>query len=263
MGLRQVRAASEPKRARGEADAGRRSGSTRPASPRRRCEKKLQAAGLAGIDPARFKRRVDGKAETLFVDTTTPAVPLAQALQDALDETLAQLPIPKVMSYQLADGKTTVQFVRPAHGAGGAARSRRRAGDARSASRRGARRAAIASRARRASRSRAPTTTSARSPRRAASSPRSRAGAPTILAQLEALAKKQRRSAGRRASGYEALLDEVTRAGGDARRCTRATFEPEFLAVPAECLILTMRQNQKYFPLFDAAGQAHRTASSS
>ena len=32
-------------------------------------------------------------------------------------------------------------------------------------------------------------------------------------------------------------------------------FEPEFLGVPQECLILTMRQNQKYFPLFDAAGK--------
>ena len=79
-------------------------------------EKKLQALGLAGIDPARFKRRMDGNAESLFVDTTTPAVTLAEALQAVLDEALAHMPIPKVMSYQLADGRTTVQFVRPAHG---------------------------------------------------------------------------------------------------------------------------------------------------
>jgi glycyl-tRNA synthetase beta chain len=32
-------------------------------------------------------------------------------------------------------------------------------------------------------------------------------------------------------------------------------FAPEFLEVPPECLILTMRQHQKYFPLFDAAGR--------
>jgi glycyl-tRNA synthetase beta chain len=32
-------------------------------------------------------------------------------------------------------------------------------------------------------------------------------------------------------------------------------FEPEFLAVPSECLILTMKANQKYFPLLDAAGK--------
>jgi glycyl-tRNA synthetase beta chain len=32
-------------------------------------------------------------------------------------------------------------------------------------------------------------------------------------------------------------------------------FEPEFLAVPQECLILTMKANQKYFPLLDASGK--------
>jgi glycyl-tRNA synthetase beta chain len=32
-------------------------------------------------------------------------------------------------------------------------------------------------------------------------------------------------------------------------------FEPEFLAVPQECLILTMKANQKYFPLLDGAGK--------
>jgi glycyl-tRNA synthetase beta chain len=32
-------------------------------------------------------------------------------------------------------------------------------------------------------------------------------------------------------------------------------FEKEFLDVPQECLILTMKANQKYFPLLDAAGK--------
>jgi glycyl-tRNA synthetase beta chain len=32
-------------------------------------------------------------------------------------------------------------------------------------------------------------------------------------------------------------------------------FDAAYLEVPQECLILTMRQNQKYFPLFDAAGK--------
>jgi glycyl-tRNA synthetase beta chain len=35
-------------------------------------------------------------------------------LQAALEESVAKLPIPKVMSYQRPDG-ATVQFVRPAH----------------------------------------------------------------------------------------------------------------------------------------------------
>jgi glycyl-tRNA synthetase beta chain len=115
MGLRQVRAASESRALEVKLMPAS-VGLDAAGNPTAALEKKLQALGLAGIDPDAFKRRMDGKAEALFVDTTTPAVPLAQALQAALDETLATLPIPKVMSYQLADGVTTVRFVRPAHG---------------------------------------------------------------------------------------------------------------------------------------------------
>ena len=57
----------------------------------------------------------DGKAESVFLHGVTAGVNLHVALQAALDETIAGLPIPKLMSYQLADGSTTVQFVRPAH----------------------------------------------------------------------------------------------------------------------------------------------------
>ena len=37
--------------------------------------------------------------------------------------------------------------------------------------------------------------------------------------------------------------------------CWSAQFENEFLDVPQECLILTMKANQKYFPLLDASGK--------
>jgi glycyl-tRNA synthetase beta chain len=71
-----------------------------------------------------------------------------------------------------------------------------------------------------------------------------------IERQLTAEAKKQDAVLG----NYEGLLDEVTGlveypavyVGG---------FDEAFLEVPQECLILTMRQNQKYFPLFDATGR--------
>ena len=56
----------------------------------------------------------DGKADSIFLHGVTAGQPLHLALQAALDDTLAGLPIPKMMSYQLADGQTTVQFVRPA-----------------------------------------------------------------------------------------------------------------------------------------------------
>ena len=52
----------------------------------------------------------------------------------------------------------------------------------------------------------------------------------------------------------DALLDEVT---GRVERpnVLLGQFESEFLEVPQECLILTMKANQKYFPLLDAAGK--------
>ena len=52
----------------------------------------------------------------------------------------------------------------------------------------------------------------------------------------------------------EALLDEVT-ALVERPNVLLGTFESEYLAVPQECLILTMKANQKYFPLLDANGK--------
>ncbi|APV48772.1 glycine--tRNA ligase subunit beta [Betaproteobacteria bacterium GR16-43] len=251
MGLRVVRENSEPKALEVKLmpvsvglDA---AGKPTPA-----LAKKLEALGLSGFDPAKFKKRMDGKAEALFVDTTTPAVPLAQALQAAIDETLAALPIPKMMSYQLADGRTTVNFVRPAHALvalhgeklvavkalglesgretkghrfqGAKALSIARADDYERAL--GQEGGVIASFARRRA---------------------------SILEQLQAAAKQHGGTLGPE-SGYLALLDEVT-ALVEMPTVYAGAFEVEFLAVPAECLTLTMRQNQKYFPLFDANGK--------
>jgi glycyl-tRNA synthetase beta chain len=77
--------------------------------------KKLAALGLDAAVLPQLKRAPDGKAEALFFDTVVPGVTLAAGLQKALDEALAKLPIPKVMTYQLADGWSSVNFVRPAH----------------------------------------------------------------------------------------------------------------------------------------------------
>ncbi|HET7776807.1 MAG TPA: glycine--tRNA ligase subunit beta, partial [Azospira sp.] len=52
----------------------------------------------------------------------------------------------------------------------------------------------------------------------------------------------------------DALLDEVT-ALVERPNVLIGKFEAEFLAVPQECLILTMKANQKYFPLLDAGGK--------
>ena len=52
----------------------------------------------------------------------------------------------------------------------------------------------------------------------------------------------------------DALQDEVT-ALVERPNVLIGQFEPAFLEVPQECLILTMKANQKYFPLLDATGK--------
>ncbi len=214
--------------------------------------RKLEAAGLKDLDPAKLKRRVDGKAEMLFADATTPAVPLASALQAALDESIAQLPIPKVMSYQLADGETTVQFVRPVHAVvalHGAAVVPVRALGLESGRKtrghrfQGASEVELAKAGDYAVRLERDGGVIADFARRRAS----------ILEQLEAKARESGAALGDPAA-FEALLDEVT-ALVEMPTVYVGRFESGFLSVPAECLVLTMRQNQKYFPLFDAAGK--------
>ena len=68
--------------------------------------------------------------------------------------------------------------------------------------------------------------------------------------QLQAEAKKQDGALGE----YASLLDEVA-ALVEFPAVYVGTFDKAYLEVPQECLILTMRQNQKYFPLFDASGR--------
>jgi glycyl-tRNA synthetase beta chain len=71
-----------------------------------------------------------------------------------------------------------------------------------------------------------------------------------IEGMLHAEAKRQNASLGE----YAALLDEVT-ALVEFPAVYTGAFDEGYLEVPQECLILTMRQNQKYFPLFDGAGK--------
>ena len=63
----------------------------------------------------------------LFYESLAKGATLAEGLQKALEAALAALPIPKVMSYQLQDGWSSVNFVRPAHGLVALHGSRRRA----------------------------------------------------------------------------------------------------------------------------------------
>ena len=212
--------------------------------------KKLASVGADASVVSQLKRQLDGKAEALFFDSVVTGATLVEGLQKALDESLAKLPIPKVMQYQLADGWTSVNFVRPAHGlvalhgdavvpigvlglqAGRTTHGHRfeAAVDPielthadQYAEQLETQGAVIAS----------------FDKRRAA-----------IARQLQAAAAKQ----GLTPIDDAALLDEVT-ALVERPNVLLCKFEEAFLTVPPECLILTMKANQKYFPLLEAAGR--------
>jgi glycyl-tRNA synthetase beta chain len=211
--------------------------------------KKLDAAGLAGLDPAKLKRRVDGKAEMLFADATTPAVPLATALQGALDEAIAALPIPKVMAYQLADGVTTVHFVRPVHGLvalhGSDVVAVRALG-------------LDAGRITHGHRFQGARDVALRSADSYEEQLRDEGG---VIADFDARRAETERQLREKAGGSfqpePELLDEVT-ALVEMPTVYVGEFEAQFLSVPQECLILTMQKNQKYFPLFSGGKLANR-----
>ncbi|MDN3546364.1 MAG: glycine--tRNA ligase subunit beta [Roseateles asaccharophilus] len=212
--------------------------------------KKLASLGLGAEQAAQAYREMDGKAEALFIQTTVAGATLAEGLQKALEESLAKLPIPKVMSYQLADGWSDVKFVRPAHGLValhgreivpvgvlGLSAGRETRGHRFEAA---VERLVIESADSYAAQLREQGAVIASFAERRAE----------IVAQLNAAAAQQ----GLRPIEDEALLEEVC-ALVERPNVLSCQFEPEFLAVPQECLILTMKANQKYFPLLDAAGK--------
>ncbi|HEY4957652.1 MAG TPA: glycine--tRNA ligase subunit beta, partial [Caldimonas sp.] len=212
--------------------------------------KKLAALGADASTVPTVQRRVDGKSETLFLDIVAAGASLAEGLQRALDRALAQLPIPKVMQYQLADGWTSVSFVRPAHGlvalhgtdvvpvrALGLEAGRTTLGH-----RFEAKVAPIELRA----------------ADRYAAQLRDEGAVIASFAERKAETLRQLQ-AGAAAAGLapiddDALLDEVT-ALVERPNVLACEFEREFLAVPPECLVLTMKANQKYFPLLERDGR--------
>jgi glycyl-tRNA synthetase beta chain len=208
--------------------------------------KKLAALGFPDFSVNDLERAQDGKAEAFFLRYAAPGATLVDGLQGALDETLAKLPIPKVMTYQRPDG-SSVQFVRPVHRltalhgeevvpvsalgidaddttlghrflSEGFVQIQHAQSYAETLEHRGH---VIASFAKRKE---------------------------AIRSQLLAHAGDDK------VVMPEALLDEVTSLV-EWPVVYECRFEDEFLQVPQECLILTMQTNQKYFALTDANGK--------
>jgi glycyl-tRNA synthetase beta chain len=224
--------------------------------------KKLAALGVDASVVPRLQRLPDesakGRAEALFLDSVVKGASLADGLQKALADAIARLPIPKVMQYQLESGPgadfqpgwTSVNFVRPAHGlvalhgaevvavsALGLQSGRRTIGHRFEAL--------------------VPVIT-LRDADRYAQQLRDEGAVIASFAERRAELARQLQAAAAKEGltpiEDEALLDEVT---GMVERpnVLLCRFEPEFLAVPQECLILTMKANQKYFPLLDGHGR--------
>ncbi len=223
--------------------------------------KKLQGLGADVSDPARavaaLRKAPDGKAEALFYDSQVDGATLDEGLQQALTQTLAQLPVPKMMSYQLETdcelpGWSSVHFVRPVHGLlalhGDTVVPVKALGLTAGNVTQGHRFEAL------------------KSPVQV---PDADQYAQTLLRdgaviasfgdRRFAIVQQLAQAAERLGPGFEvlmddALLDEVT-ALVERPNVLTCAFEQEFLEVPQECLILTMKANQKYFPLVDTHGK--------
>ncbi|WP_333707298.1 glycine--tRNA ligase subunit beta [Ottowia beijingensis] len=219
--------------------------------------KKLQAVGADPSVVPTLKRQMDGKAEALFLDSLVTGATLDTGLQKALHEAIAKLPIPKVMTYQLQEGTPlpgwdSVQFVRPAHGLvalhGSSVVPVTALGLTAGRATHGHRFEAVAD----------PITIVDAD--RYAGTLRDKGAVIASFGERRAAIESQLKTAAAQAGPAlqaiedEALLDEVT-ALVERPNVLVCSFEQEFLDVPQECLILTMKANQKYFPLLDAAGK--------
>ena len=211
-------------------------------------EKRLQKEGA---NVGQLVKKVEGAEEIVYLALVVKGLSLAEALQAALIETIAKLPIPKVMTYQLANGLDSVAFVRPAHGLVAmhgatvvpvSALGLTSAAVTHGHRFQGAADITLSSAAEYETRLEAEGGVIASFDKRRHE----------IERLLIAHAEQCGDTLGER-DEYLALLDEVT-ALVEMPTVYVGKFEPEFLEVPSECLILTMKLNQKYFPMFLSEG---------
>ncbi|MDP3211987.1 glycine--tRNA ligase subunit beta [Methylotenera sp.] len=209
--------------------------------------KRLNGMGLDEAAVSQLSKQMDGKNEALFLEVTQKGAVLNDGLQKAIEEAIQKLPIPKVMTYQLADGWSSVNFVRPAHGlialhgsdvvatsVLGLNASNQTQGhrfEAASAN------VVIKNADSYAEQLKTEGAVIASFAERRAE----------IVRQLTTAAAKE----GLKPIDDDALLDEVT-ALVERPNVLLGQFEEIYLEVPQECLILTMKANQKYFPLLDS-----------
>jgi glycyl-tRNA synthetase beta chain len=198
-----------------------------------------------GVDTAQLIKVETPKGAVYAVERTLPGVLLADVLAQRVEAALKALPVPKLMRW----GDGDAQFVRPVHGlvmlhgakllagvvlgleAGRHTRGHRFMGKARIA-------------------------LDDADDYEAKLRDQGKVIADFALrrAEIERQLQAQAKMLGAALGDYQRLLDEVT-ALVEHPSVYAGGFDRVFLEVPQECLILTMRQKQKYFPLFNAAGK--------
>jgi glycyl-tRNA synthetase beta chain len=207
--------------------------------------KKLESKGLDASAVGLLERRPDGKAEALFLKQRVQGDALAKVIDAVLAETIKRLPAPKLMRW----GAREVQFVRPAHGLvvlHGADVVPAQVLGLNSGRSTTGHRFLSAGKVEIGHADHYADTLKEQGKVIAGFEARRAA----IVAELNAKAAAH----GATIAGGDALVDEVSGLV-EWPVVLEGGFEEDFLKVPQECLILTMQQNQKYFPLLNAQGK--------
>jgi glycyl-tRNA synthetase beta chain len=205
----------------------------------------LGFARSCGVEVSALERVSDAKGEFFVFRSAQRGEPLEQHLAGIVSQALKKLPTPKVMRW----GEGEAQLVRPAHGLVMLLGNRIIPGEV----------LGLASNDRtrghrfmgedevRIPHAEAYLDTLEQRGRVIVSFDRRRASIATALQEAA-------RAQGGRIAEDAALLDEVT-ALVEYPAVYAGRFDAAFLELPQECLILSMKQHQKYFPLLAADGE--------
>ncbi|WP_370687887.1 glycine--tRNA ligase subunit beta [Vogesella sp. AC12] len=205
-------------------------------------------AGFArscGVEVSQLSTVHDGKQDVYAYESTKAGESLSAVLSGIVASALKKLPAPKLMRW----GDLDVQFVRPVHGLVMLHGEQIVAGEVLGLQ------SGNVTRGHRFLSAGEVTIPSADAyPRTLAEEGKVIA---SFLARRELVRQRLSHAAAKlnaTIAAPDALFDEVTGLV-EWPVVLEAGFEAEFLNVPQECLILTMQQNQKYFPLLDAQGK--------
>ena len=210
--------------------------------------KKLHGIGLDEKAVNLIAKKNENNSEILYINKDVEGAKLKDIIAECISSSLARLPIKKMMSYQLSDGWTTVNFVRPAHGliilhganiiktnVLGIESSRSTLGH------------------------RFESKKEIIEIQHADKYKEQMKMEGNVIVSFEERKTLIKNGLHNRAADLsnqltpindEDLLEEVT-ALVEYPNVLVGEFESKFLEVPQECLILTMKANQKYFPLVD------------